>query len=50
VGRLAAALQCSVRSIHRDRTDRHPAVDAVLLALTDARLVIGPLELRLPDR
>jgi hypothetical protein len=45
VGRLAAALDCSVRSIHRDRTAHHPAVDAVLLALGDARLIVGPLDL-----
>jgi hypothetical protein len=45
VGRLATALRCSVRSIHRDRGARHPAVDAVLLALGDARLIVGPLDL-----
>ena len=37
---LADALDSSERSIHRDRSPRHPALDAALLCLADARLRI----------
>ena len=41
---LAAALGCSVRSIHRDRNRRHAALDTTLLCLGDPRLRVGPLD------
>jgi hypothetical protein len=42
VDEIAAQLGCSVRSIHRDRATHHPALDAVLLCLTDPRLLRDP--------
>jgi hypothetical protein len=47
-GDLADALACSERSVHRDRSPRDPALDAVLLCLGDARLRIHGLSLSLP--
>jgi hypothetical protein len=40
--RLAAELGCCDRTVQRDRTPRHAAVDAVLLCLGDERLRRGP--------
>lgn len=38
VARLAAELGCAERTVRRDRTRPHPALDAVLLGLADGRL------------
>jgi hypothetical protein len=43
--RLATMLDCSVRTIRRDAAARHPGLDAVLLCLGDARLLLGPSSL-----
>jgi hypothetical protein len=43
--RLAELLDCSVRTIRRDAAERHPGPDAVLLCLSDARLLRGPSSL-----
>ena len=45
VADLAAHLDCSIRSVHRDRTTPAPALDSVLLCLSDPRLRVGPLDL-----
>lgn len=44
--RLVHALVCSERTIRRDRSPRHPALDAVLLCLGDDRLRRGPDSVR----
>lgn len=44
--RLAEALGCGERTVRRDRSPRHPALDAVLLCLGDARLRRGPDSVR----